>query len=46
VDVVQVRRWVDEFAPPPRLVVLGEAEHFFHGRLGELRAAVLEFLAE
>ena len=46
VDVVQVRRWADEFSPPPRLVVLGEAEHFFHGRLGELRAAVLEFLAE
>jgi hypothetical protein len=46
VDVVQVRRWVAEFAPPPRLVVLGGAEHFFHGRLGELRAAVLEFLAE
>jgi alpha/beta superfamily hydrolase len=46
VDVVQVRRWVDEFVPAPRLVVLGEAEHFFHGRLGELRAAVLQFLAE
>ena len=45
VDVVQVRRWVDEFAPPPRLVVLNEAEHFFHGRLGELRSTVLEFLA-
>jgi alpha/beta superfamily hydrolase len=45
VDVVQVRRWVDEFAPPPRFVVLNEAEHFFHGRLGELRSAVLEFLA-
>jgi alpha/beta superfamily hydrolase len=45
VDVVQVRRWVDEFTPPPRLVVLNEAEHFFHGRLGELRASVLEFLA-
>jgi alpha/beta superfamily hydrolase len=46
VDAVQVRRWVDEFAPPPRLVVLEGAEHFFHGRLGELRAAVLEFLSD
>ena len=45
VDVVQVRRWVDEFVPPPRLVVLNEAEHFFHGRLGELRSTVLEFLS-
>jgi alpha/beta superfamily hydrolase len=43
---VSVRRWVGEFAVPPRLVELAEAEHFFHGRLGELRAAVLAFLSE
>jgi hypothetical protein len=46
VDAVLVRRWVDGFAPPPRLVMLEGAEHFFHGRLAELRAAVLGFLAE
>lgn len=45
VDVAQVRKWVGDFAPPPRLEVLEGAEHFFHGRLGELRAAVIEFLA-
>jgi alpha/beta superfamily hydrolase len=45
VDVASVRRWVGEFAVPPRLVVLPEAEHFFHGRLGELRGAVLAFLS-
>ena len=45
VDVTQVRRWAGDYAPPPQLAVLEGAEHFFHGRLGELRAAVLEFLA-
>jgi alpha/beta superfamily hydrolase len=45
VDVAQVREWVAGYAPPPRLVVLPGAEHFFHGRLGELRAAAIEFLS-
>lgn len=44
VDVVTVRRWVGEFEVPPQLVELPEAEHFFHGRLGDLRSAVLSFL--
>ena len=46
VDAIAVRKWVGDFAPPPHLVVLEGAEHFFHGRLGELRAAVLGFLSE
>ena len=45
VDVTQVRKWVGDFVPPPQLVVLGGAEHFFHGRLGDLRAAVFGFLS-
>ena len=45
VDVASVRRWVGEFRPPPQLVELPGAEHFFHGRLGELRAAVAGFLS-
>jgi alpha/beta superfamily hydrolase len=44
VDAASVRRWVGDFVPPPSLVMLSGAEHFFHGRLGELRAAVLGFL--
>jgi len=44
VDVATVRRWVTDFESPPRLEVLAGAEHFFHGRLGELRSAVLGFL--
>jgi alpha/beta superfamily hydrolase len=46
VDVATVRRWAGEFEAPPRLVELPGAEHFFHGRLVELRAVVLEFLSE
>jgi hypothetical protein len=46
VDFATVQRWAGSYAPDaPKLMVLHDAEHFFHGRLGELRAAVLEFLA-
>ena len=45
VDVVSVRRWVAAFDQPPTLVELAGAEHFFHGRLGELRDAVIAFLS-
>ncbi|HWZ63078.1 MAG TPA: dienelactone hydrolase family protein [Steroidobacteraceae bacterium] len=31
--------------PPPRIALLPGASHFFHGRLNELRDAVLAFLA-
>jgi alpha/beta superfamily hydrolase len=46
VDFATVQRWVSGFAAAPQMLVLPGAEHFFHGRLGELRAGVLEFLAE
>jgi alpha/beta superfamily hydrolase len=45
VDVASVRRWVDSFEERPSLVELAGAEHFFHGRLGEVRDAVLSFLS-
>lgn len=44
VDAAVVRRWVAEFDDPPQLVELPDAEHFFHGELGELRAGVRRFL--
>ncbi len=37
--------WVDSLAPGPELLVMPGAEHFFHGRLVELRAAVTDFVA-
>ena len=46
VDAGEVRRWVSGFEAPPRLAMLADAEHFFHGQLGGLRAAVIAFLSE
>jgi alpha/beta superfamily hydrolase len=38
--------WVESYDPPPELIVVADAVHFFHGKLLELRAAVLEFLRQ
>ena len=46
VDVDAVRQWVKSYDPPPELVVVADAVHFFHGKLLELRAAVLEFFRQ
>jgi alpha/beta superfamily hydrolase len=40
-----VQAFAARFDPPPQLVLLAGAGHFFHGRLPELRAAAFEFLA-
>ena len=45
VDAQAVRAWTAAFDPPPELAMLGDATHFFHGRLGELRTRVMAFLA-
>jgi alpha/beta superfamily hydrolase len=45
VEAGAVRRWAGEFEDPPQLAMLPGAEHFFHGRLGELRSVVLGFLS-
>jgi hypothetical protein len=47
-DVIEppaVLAWVSRQTSPPVLRVLPGAGHFFHGRLHELREAVLDFLA-
>lgn len=36
--------WVNGLEPGPELLVLSGAEHFFHGRLVELRENVVDFL--
>jgi len=46
VDYRAVQAFAARFEPPPQLQLLPGAEHFFHGRLQDLRAAVLAFLDE
>lgn len=46
VDIGRVRVFASRFTPPPRLVVMQGGEHFFHGRLVELRDQVLAFLTD
>jgi len=46
-DVVSpdaVRSWARAFVPPPELVLIPGAGHFFHGRLVELREVVEAFI--
>lgn len=44
VQVADVERWAAALDPPPRLVVLKGAGHFFHQRLSDLRRVVVESL--
>jgi alpha/beta superfamily hydrolase len=44
VDVEETIEWVNGLEPGPDLLVMAGAEHFFHGRLVELRDAVTEFV--
>ncbi len=46
VDYARTRAALETYAPPPRLVTLEGAGHFYHGRLSELQDAVLPFLRE
>jgi alpha/beta superfamily hydrolase len=40
VDWRDVMAWTETLTPAPTVVVLPGAEHFFHGRLNDLREAV------
>ena len=44
VDVEETVAWVDGLEPGPELLIIEEGEHFFHGRLLELREAVSDFV--
>jgi alpha/beta superfamily hydrolase len=45
VDHAAVTDWTKSLDPPPDVRILAGAEHFFHGRLTQLRALVGEWLA-
>ena len=42
VDPAAVIEWVNSLDPKPRLVVMPGVSHFFHGRLHDLRDAVID----
>jgi alpha/beta superfamily hydrolase len=46
VDIRDVQAFAARFTPAPRLVVMQGGEHFFHGRLTDLRDQVLRFLTD
>ena len=46
VDVEETIEWVNSLEPGPELIVMPGAEHFFHGRLNDLRTAIMEFVRE
>ena len=43
VDAEETRHWVSGLAAPPEVVVLSGVEHFFHGRMNDLRKTVIEW---
>lgn len=46
VDAADIQRWAESQPAQPRLVLLNGVEHFFHGRLNELRQVVVSWLEE
>jgi uncharacterized protein len=44
VPAAAVSAWARALRPPPQLIVLPGAGHFFHGRINQLRDTVLDFL--
>ncbi|MGI9220383.1 MAG: alpha/beta hydrolase [Woeseiaceae bacterium] len=44
VDIEETISWFNGLEPGPELAVLEDAEHFFHGRLVDLREIVTDFL--
>ncbi|NNC77788.1 MAG: alpha/beta fold hydrolase [Woeseiaceae bacterium] len=46
VDIDETVAWLDTLEPGPELIVLEGAEHFFHGRLVELREIVTRFVSD
>ena len=46
VDIETTIDWVQKLRPGPELAVMAGADHFFHGRLVELRGVVTDFVQE
>jgi alpha/beta superfamily hydrolase len=46
VEIDETVEWIDGLEPGPELLIFQGGEHFFHGRLVELRNAVKEFVVK
>ena len=46
VDVEEVVEWINAMPPGPELVVIDGVDHFFHGRLAELKETLVNLLTE
>ncbi len=46
VDPNDIQQWAQSLAESPRLAILSGVEHFFHGRLNELRQVTVQWLIE
>jgi len=46
VDAAHVQQWAASLQPPPELAMLPGVDHFFHGRLNDLREVVLRWVRE
>lgn len=44
VDASDIQRWVAALPAPPELVMLQGVQHFFHGRMNDLRQVVLDWV--
>ena len=44
VDIEETLAWLNDLEPGPQLAVVPDAEHFFHGRLVDLREIVTNFV--
>ena len=44
VDIAETIEWVNSLDPGPELLIMPGAEHFFHGRIVELREAITDFV--
>jgi len=45
VDIEETLAWLNDLDPGPEVLVVAGAEHFFHGRLTDVRDAVMGFIA-
>lgn len=46
VDVGEIQQWMATLAAPPQLALLPGVDHFFHGRMNELRERVIQWVRQ